>query len=367
MQIDDHRQNDTVDRLMTFDKLGRVDAESVSAGDICALVGLEEVSIGDTICEVENTEALPRIAVDEPTLSMVFGVNDSPLVGEGTYLTSRHIYDRLLRELRSNVALKVEPSEDGEAYKVSGRGLLHLSVLIETMRREGYELSVGKPEVILKRINGELNEPYEELVVDVPQGLMGPVMELVGQRRGEMLRMDVKGEYAHLEFVIPARGLLGLRTRLLSATQGEAMMHHVFREYQPYKGDIPRRMNGVMISMVPGQVNGYALDNLQQRGTMFVKPGDPVYEGMIVAENARADDMSVNPIKEKKLTNMRASGSDKNILLKPPRLLTLELALEYIEDDEMVEVTPSSIRLRKKYLTEEARRRASGKGKFASV
>ncbi|MFM7591273.1 MAG: translational GTPase TypA [Isosphaeraceae bacterium] len=367
MQIDDHRQTDTVDRLMTFDKLGRVDADSVSAGDICALVGLEEVSIGDTIGELENTDALPRIAVDEPTLSMVFGVNDSPLVGEGTYLTSRNIYDRLLSELRSNVALRVEPSEDGEAYKVSGRGLLHLSVLIETMRREGYELSVGKPEVILKRINGELHEPYEELVVDVPQSLMGPVMELVGQRRGEMARMDVKGEYAHLEFVIPARGLLGLRTRLLSATQGEAMMHHVFREYQPFKGDIPRRLNGVMISMVPGQVNAYALDNLQQRGVMFVKPGDPVYEGMIVAENARSDDMMVNPIKEKKLTNMRASGSDKNILLKPPRLLTLELALEYIEDDEMVEVTPSSIRLRKKFLTEDARRRASGKGKFATV
>lgn len=367
MQIDDHRQTDTVDRLLTFDKLGRVDAETVSAGDICALVGLEEVSIGDTIGEVENTDALPRIAVDEPTLSMVFGVNDSPLVGEGTYLTSRHIYDRLLRELRSNVALRVEPSEDGEAYKVSGRGLLHLSVLIETMRREGYELSVGKPEVILKRINGELHEPYEELVVDVPQSLMGPVMELVGQRRGEMARMDVKGEYAHLEFLIPARGLLGLRTRLLSATQGEAMMHHVFREYQPFKGEIPRRMNGVMVSMAAGQVNAYALDNLQQRGVMFVKPGDPVYEGMIVAENARNEDMMVNPIKEKKLTNMRASGSDKNILLKPPRLLTLELALEYIEDDEMVEVTPSSIRLRKKFLTEDARRRASGKGKFASV
>ncbi len=367
MQIDDHRQTDTVDRLLTFDKLGRVDADSVSAGDICALVGLEEVSIGDTIGEVENTDALPRIAVDEPTLSMVFGVNDSPLVGEGTYLTSRHIYDRLLRELRSNVALRVEPSEDGEDYKVSGRGLLHLSVLIETMRREGYELSVGKPEVILKRINGELHEPYEELVVDVPQSLMGPVMELVGQRRGEMARMDVKGEYAHLEFVIPARGLLGLRTRLLSATQGEAMMHHVFKEYQPFKGEIPRRMNGVMVSMAAGQVNAYALDNLQQRGVMFVKPGDPVYEGMVVAENARNEDMLVNPIKEKKLTNMRASGSDKNILLKPPRLLTLELALEYIEDDEMVEVTPSSIRLRKRYLTEEARRRASGKGKFASV
>lgn len=367
LQENDQRITDTVDKLMTFDKLGRVETDVVSAGDICAIVGLEEISIGDTIAEVENPKPLPRIAVDEPTLSMVFGVNDSPLVGEGTYLTSRHIYDRLLKELRSNVALRVEPSEDGEAYKVSGRGLLHLSVLIETMRREGYELSVGKPEVILKRIDGALYEPYEELVVDVPQNLMGPVMELVGQRRGEMERMDVKGEYAHIEFLIPARGLLGLRTRLLSATQGEAMMHHVFREYQPFKGDIPRRLNGVMVSMAQGMINAYALDNLQQRGTMFVKPGDAVYEGMVVAENARSDDMMVNPIKEKKLTNMRASGSDKNILLKPPRLLTLELALEYIEDDEMVEVTPSSIRLRKRFLTEEARRRASGKGKFASV
>jgi len=359
--------SDTVEKVMTFDKLGRVEVEEASAGDIVALVGLEEVSIGDTIADPEHPNPLPRIAVDEPTISMIFGVNNSPLVGEGKYLTSRHIYDRLIRELRSNVALRIEPTEDGEAYEVSGRGLLHLSVLIETMRREGFELSVGKPQVILKRIDGQVYEPYEELVVDVPQGLMGPVMELVGQRRGELGKMEVKGEYAHLEFVIPARGLLGLRTRLLSATQGEAMMHHVFQDYQPFKGDIPRRLNGVMVSMASGQVNSFALDNLQQRGTMFVKPGDPVYEGMIVAENARDEDMSVNPIKEKKLTNMRASGSDKNILLKPPRLLTLELALEYIEDDEMVEVTPSSIRLRKKHLTEEARRRASGKGKFATT
>lgn len=339
MLEDDHRVTDTVDKVLIFDKLGRVEVESAGAGDIVALVGLENITIGDTIADLENPVALPRIAVDEPTLSMVFGVNDSPLVGEGTFLTSRHIYDRLIKELRSNVALRVETNEDGDAYKVSGRGLLHLSVLIETMRREGFEMSVGKPEVILKRVDGEIFEPYEDLVVDVPQTLMGPVMELVGQRRGELSRMDVKGEYAHLEFIVPARGLLGLRTRLLSGTQGEAMMNHTFREYLPFKGDIPRRLNGVMISMVNGNINGFALNTLQQRGTMLVKPGDPVYQGMIVAENARSEDMTVNPCKEKQLTNMRASGSDKNIILKPPRLMTLELALEYIEDDEMVEVT----------------------------
>ncbi|MCY2934130.1 MAG: translational GTPase TypA [Planctomycetota bacterium] len=367
MQDEEMRVTDTVDKVLIFDKLGRLEVESAGAGDIVALVGLENITIGDTIADLENPVALPRISVDEPTLSMVFGVNDSPLVGEGTYLTSRHIYDRLIKELRSNVALRVETNEDGDAYKVSGRGLLHLSVLIETMRREGFELSVGKPEVILKRVDGEIFEPYEDLVVDVPQGLMGPVMELVGQRRGELSRMDVKGEYAHLEFIVPARGLLGLRTRLLSGTQGEAMMNHTFREYLPFKGDIPRRLNGVMISMVNGNINGFALNTLQQRGTMLVKPGDPVYQGMIVAENARSEDMTVNPCKEKQLTNMRASGSDKNIILKPPRLMTLELALEYIEDDEMVEVTPTSIRLRKRFLTEEARKRASGKGKFASA
>jgi GTP-binding protein len=293
---------------------------------------------------------------------MFFTVNDSPLTGEGQFLTSRHLKERLDRELQSNVALRVEPTEERDSFMVSGRGLLHLSILIETMRREGFELAVGKPEVIVKKLGGIDHEPYEYLVVDVPHGQMGPVMELVGVRRGELARMDVKGSYAHLEFQIPARGLLGLRSRLMSGTQGEAIMHHNFHDYQPLRGDIPHRANGVMVSMVRGQVVAFALDNLQQRGTMFVQPGDDVYQGMIIGENARNDDMVVNPCKEKKLTNMRASGSDKNVLLKPPRLLTLEIALEYIESDELVEVTPSKIRLRKKVLSEEGRRRAERSG-----
>ncbi len=330
--------------------------------------GLGPVDIGDTIADTEHPVALPRIEVDEPTLSMIFTVNDSPLTGEGQFLTSRHLKERLERELESNVALRVEPTEERDSFMVSGRGLLHLSVLIETMRREGYELAVGKPEVIFRTIDGETCEPYEFLVVDVPHGHIGPVIELVGIRRGEMAKMDVKGAYAHLEFLIPARGLIGLRNRLMSATQGEAIMHHNFHDYRPVKGDIPRRANGVMVSLVRGQAVAFALDNLQQRGTMFVQPGDDVYEGMIIAENARGDDMVVNPCKEKKLTNMRASGSDKNILLKPPRELTLELALEYIEDDELVEITPSKIRLRKKVLNEEGRKRAErGSGKKVGV
>ncbi len=352
----------SIDNLLEFDKLGRVEIPSAEAGDIVAIVGLGSVDIGDTIADPANPVALPRIEVDEPTLSMTFQVNDSPLTGEGQYLTSRHLKERLERELESNVALRVEPTEERDSFQVSGRGLLHLSVLIETMRREGYELAVGKPEVIFRRVNGENCEPYEFLVVDVPHGHIGPVIELVGIRRGEMAKMDVKGAYAHLEFLIPARGLIGLRNRLMSATQGEAIMHHNFHDYRPVRGDIPRRPNGVMVSLVRGQVNAFALDNLQQRGTMFVKPGDDVYEGMIIAENARADDMTVNPCKEKKLTNMRASGSDKNILLKPPRELTLELALEYIEEDELVEITPSNIRLRKKVLSEEGRKRAERGG-----
>jgi len=351
----------SVDGLMVFDKLGRIDVEGVDAGDIVAVVGFNGVDIGDTIAGTENPGALPRIEVGEPTLSMFFTVNDSPLTGEGDYLTSRHLKERLDRELRSNVALRVEETEERDSFMVSGRGLLHLSVLIETMRREGFELAVGKPEVIVKVIDGVKYEPYEYLVVDVPNGQMGPVMELVGARRGEMTKMDVKGAYAHLEFSIPARGLLGLRNRLMSATQGEAIMHHNFHDYQPLRGDIPKRGNGVMISMLRGMVVGFALDNLQQRGTMFVAPGDETYEGMVIGENARGDDMIVNPCKEKKLTNMRASGSDKNILLKPPRILTLEIALEYIESDELVEITPSKIRIRKKQLTEDGRKRA-GRG-----
>jgi GTP-binding protein len=357
----------SIDSVMVFDKLGRTEVEFAEAGDIVAIVGQGTVDIGDTIADPELPVALPRIEVDEPTISMFFTVNDSPLTGEGKYLTSRHLRDRLERELKSNVALRVEPSDDGDAFIVSGRGLLHLSILIETMRREGYEMAVGKPEVIYREINGEVCEPYEFLVVDVPHSHIGPVIELSGARRGEMAKMDMKGAYAHLEFLIPARGLIGLRNRLMSATQGEAIMHHNFHEYRPTKGDVPRRANGVMVSLVQGQIVAFALDSLQQRGTMFVKPGDDVYQGMIVAENARADDMTVNPCKEKKLTNMRASGSDKNVLLKPPRELTLELALEYIEDDELVEVTPSKIRLRKKVLTEDGRRRSERSSKKVSV
>jgi len=359
--------NGSIDNLLVFDKLGRTEVNEAAAGDIVAIVGFGAVSIGDTIADAEKPVALPRIEVGEPTLSMLFTINDSPLTGEGEFLTSRHLKERFDRELRSNVALRVEPTDQRDSFIVSGRGLLHLSVLIEAMRREGYELAVGKPEVIMKRMNGIEHEPYEYLVVDVPHGQMGPVMELVGSRRGELSKMDVKGAYAHLEFMIPARGLLGLRTRLLSATQGEAIMHHNFHGYQPFRGEIPRRQNGVMVSMVRGQAVAFALDGLQERGTMFVSPGDEIYQGMIIAENARSDDMVVNPCKEKKLTNMRASGSDKNILLKPPRVLTLEIALEYIESDELVEITPSKIRLRKKELTEEGRKRAERGGKKVGV
>ena len=352
----------TVDSVLVFEKLGRVEVEQAEAGDIVAVVGQAGVDIGDTIADGDNPIALPRIEVDEPTLSMYFTINDSPLTGEGQFLTSRHLKERLDKELQSNVALRVEPTEERDSFIVSGRGLLHLGVLIESMRREGFELAVGKPEVIIKIIDGEKYEPYEYLVIDVPQEHMGPVMEMVGARRGEMAKMDVKGAYAHIEFIIPARGLLGLRNRMMSGTQGEAIMHHNFHDYQPVRGEIPKRGNGVMISMVSGPAVGFALDSLQQRGIMFVAPGDDIYAGMIVAENARGDDMVVNPCKEKKLTNMRASGSDKNIMLKPPRAITLEIALEYIESDELVEITPTKIRLRKKELSEDGRKRAGRSG-----
>jgi GTP-binding protein len=358
MQADEKVVESRITQLYTFDKLGRVEVAEATAGDVVAVVGLQNVEIGDTISDNAHRRRLPRLTVDEPTLEMVFTINSSPFAGrEGKYVTTRQLRDRLERELERNVALRVRPMEGAEAFAVSGRGVLHLSVLIETMRREGYELSVGKPKVILHDNHGVKEEPFESLVVEVPTEKLGPVMELVGGRRGELVHMDPRGEFTHVSFAIPARGLIGLRTRLLNATQGTAIIHHRFDSYRPVQGEVPRRANGVLVSMVSGRVNAYALNTLQERSELFVKPGDEVYEGMIVGENSRDNDLPVNPTREKKLTNMRATGSDENILLKPPRDLPLELALEYIEEDEWVEVTPKCIRLRKILLKEHDRRR----------
>jgi GTP-binding protein len=351
-----------VQQLYTFDKLGRVEVEEVTAGDVCAVVGISDVEIGDTICHREHVRPLERLSVDEPTLEMVFTINSSPFAGrEGKYVTNRQLRERLFKELERNVALRVRQIEGSDAFAVSGRGVLHLSVLIENMRREGYELSVGKPKVILKSIDGAAHEPFETLVVEVPSDKLGSVMELVGARRGELEEMHVRGEYTHARFNIPARGLIGLRTRLLNATQGTAVIHHRYAGYKPLQGEVPRRSNGVYISMVTGRANAYSLNTLQDRAEMFITHNDEVYEGMIVGENSRENDLAVNPTKEKKLTNIRAAGSDENILLKPPRQMTLEAALEYIEDDELVEVTPGSIRLRKMLLSENDRRRQQRK------
>ncbi len=360
MQADDQSKNVKVVEVHLFDKLGRVQAEEATAGDIAALVGIDDVTIGDTVCDPNSRRAMPRVTVDEPTISMVFGINSSPLAGrEGKYVTSQHLAARLKRELERNVALRVEPGESGDTFQVYGRGVLHLSVLIETMRREGYELSIGKPHVVLHKNDGVIEEPFESLVVEVPHDKLGPVMELVGARRGQLSHMDAHDNYTYVEFSIPARGLIGLRTRLLNATQGTAVIHHRFEAYRPQEGDIPDRANGVLVSMIGGKVVAYGLDTLQERSELFVSPGDEVYEGMIVGENSRSEDMSVNPTREKKLTNMRASGTDKNILLKPARIMSLETALEYIEEDELLEVTPTQIRLRKRILKEVDRKRAS--------
>jgi GTP-binding protein len=362
LQKDDRVVTAKVSGLFTFDKLGRTEVEEVTAGDIAALVGLEKVEIGDTVADLEQPVALPRLAVDEPTLQMVFTINSSPFAGRsGKYVTTRNLRERLLKELEKNVALRVEPLEGTDAHLVSGRGLLHLSVLIETMRREGYELSVGKPRVITHVHNGVVHEPFESLVVEVPHDKLGPVMEMVGSRRGRTVEMHTRGEYAHMLFSIPARGLIGLRTRLLNATQGTAILHHRFESYQLMEGEIGGRSNGVLVSMCAGKAVAFGLDGLQARAELFIGPGDEVYEGMIVGENSREGDMEVNPTKEKKLTNMRATGSDRNILLKPPRQLTLEMALEYIEEDELVEVTPDIIRLRKILLQEHERRKVERK------
>jgi GTP-binding protein len=347
-----------VANLQLFDKLGRVDAESATAGDIVAVIGLENIEIGDTICNRGQVNPLPRLRVDEPTLEMVFGINSSPLAGrDGKYVTTRQLRARLDKELERNVALRVTPLEGSDAFAVRGRGVLHLSVLIETMRREGYEMSISKPRVVLKRIDGQLHEPFEVLNVEVPTDRVGPIMEMVGNRRGILETMTPRGDYTLLQFSIPARGLIGVRTRMLNATQGTAIIHHRFAGYQPIGPDMARRSNGVLISMVPGKAVAYSLYALQERSELFVAPGEDVYEGMIVGENARDNDLVVNPTKEKKLTNIRAAGNDENIILKPPRQLFLEAALEYVEDDELVEVTPNVIRLRKVHLRESDRRR----------
>src|SRR3954466_6102430 len=353
-----------VQQLQVFDGFGRKDAAEAAAGDIVALIGLDSVDISDSICDPLDPHPLTPEEIEPPTLTMMFSVNSSPFVGkEGKYVTSRNLRERLMKELESNVALKVEESEEKGAFKVSGRGLLHLGILIENMRREGYELSISKPHVIMRKDkeSGQLQEPIEYLVVDVPEANMGGVMELVGNRKGELVRMDNREGQVHLEFTIPARGLIGLRTRMLTATQGTAVMHHNFHEYAAARGEVPGRANGVMISMANGNVNAFALNNLQQRGSMFVDPTTPVYEGMIVAENARDNDMTVNPTTAKKLSNMRTTSSDENIILKPARKMTLEQALEYIEDDELVEATPQNIRLRKQLLTENERKKAGRK------
>ena len=347
-----------VANLQLFDKLGRVDTENATAGDIVAVIGLENIEIGDTICNRGQVVPLPRLQVDEPTLEMVFGINSSPLAGrDGKYVTTRQLRARLEKELERNVALRVTPIEGSDAFAVRGRGVLHLSVLIETMRREGYEMSVSKPRVVLKRIDGQLQEPFEVLNVEVPTDRVGPIMEMVGNRRGILETMTPRGEYTLLQFSIPARGLIGVRTKMLNATQGTAIIHHRFAGYQPIGPDMARRANGVLISMVPGKAVAYSLFALQERSELFVSPGDDVYEGMIVGENARDNDLVVNPTKEKKLTNIRSAGNDENIILRPPRQLFLEAALEYVEDDELVEVTPNSIRLRKIFLRESDRRR----------
>lgn len=365
LKRDGVRIDDTVVLVQEFDLLGRREVESIAAGDLCAVAGLDEIEIGDTIADFDNAIALPPITVDEPTLDMVFRVNDSPFAGQdGTPITSRQLRDRLFREMESNVALKVRPGEGrGDEFVVSGRGLLHLGILLENMRREGLELAVGKPEVILKQVDGQKLEPIEYLVVEVPADSVGPVMQLVLTRRGECLKMESSGDQTHLEFTIPARGLIGLRTRLLNATQGTAIMHHNFHDYQPFKGDIPARINGVMVSTETAKATAHAIENLQERGILFVSPMDSVYEGQIVGEHCRDNDLPVNITREKKLTNMRAATAEIKTTIKAARVFPLELALEYIEDDELVEITPKSIRLRKVLLKESERKKQERKSR----
>jgi GTP-binding protein len=360
MQADGTVRKLKVKELYVFEGMGKKKVTEVIAGDLCAVVGVEDFNIGDTLADAENPEALPVISVDEPTMNMLFSVNNSPFFGkDGKFVTSRHLRDRLMKETEKNLALRVSDSEDGDSLVVYGRGILHLGILIETMRREGYELTVGQPQVIVKEINGKKSEPYETLVVDVPQEFASKVIDLVTRRKGEMLVMETKGEMQHLEFDIPSRGLIGLRTQMLTATTGEAVMAHRFSEYKPWKGAIPGRNNGVLLSKFQDKTTGYSIDKLQDRGTFFVDPGEDVYAGQIIAEHIKPGDLVVNATEGKKLTNHRASGSDDATRIAPKTLLTLEECMEYIQFDECIEVTPNYIRMRKVILDEEERKKQS--------
>jgi GTP-binding protein len=347
-----------VRELYVFEGMGKRKVTEVVAGDLCAVVGLEDFNIGDTIADLENPEALPLISIDEPTMNMLFGINNSPFFGkDGKFVTSRHLRDRLMKETEKNLALRVEDSDNADSFMVYGRGILHLGILIETMRREGYELTVGQPQVIVKEIGGKKCEPYETLVVDVPQEFASKVIDLVTRRKGEMHIMETKGEMQHLEFEIPSRGLIGMRTQMLTQTAGEAVMAHRFLDYKPWKGAIPGRNNGVLICKENGTTTAYSLDKLQDRGFFFVDPGEDVYAGMIVGENNKPGDLVVNTNEGKKLTNHRASGSDAATSIAPKTLLTLEECMEYIQHDECIEVTPNNIRMRKVILDEEERKK----------
>ena len=348
-----------IKEVHTFEGMGRQKTDEVKSGDICAVVGLEKFEIGDTICDAENPEPLPAIAIDEPTMSMLFTINDSPFFGkEGKYCTSRHINDRLEKELEKDLALRVRKTEDSDRWIVSGRGVLHLSVLIETMRREGYELQVGQPQVIYKEIDGERCEPIEELMINVPEEFASKMIDMVTRRKGEMTSMQNLGDRVDIEFNIPSRGIIGLRTNVLTASQGETIMAHRFKEYQPYKGEIIRRQNGSMISLENGTAFAYAIDHLQDRGKFFINPQDEVYAGQVVGEHVHDNDLVVNVTKAKQLTNMRASGADEKARIIPPIVFSLEEALEYIKEDEYLEVTPKSMRMRKIILDHLARKRA---------
>lgn len=350
-----------IKEIHVFEGMTHVKAKEVTSGDICAIIGLEKFEIGDTICDYENPEALPPIAIDEPTMSMLFTINDSPFFGkEGKFVTSRHINDRLEKELEKNLALRVRPFEDStDKWIVSGRGVLHLSVLIETMRREGYELQVGQPQVIYKEIDGVRCEPIEELTINVPEEFSSKMIDMVTRRKGEMTSMESQGERVNIEFDIPSRGIIGLRTNVLTASQGEAIMAHRFKEYQPYKGEITRRVNGSMIALETGNAFAYSIDKLQDRGKFFIDPGEDVYGGEVVGEHVHDNDLVINVTKAKQLTNVRASGSDEKARIIPKTILSLEECLEYIKADEYVEVTPKSMRMRKIILDHNERKKAN--------